>query len=82
MRDLSDAITERDDALKANQLLTDKSESLIEALNNSFEESKAKEESEVLSKMCRASASIFILGVCKGSGPFDLYILHRFRVVI
>jgi len=82
MRDLSDAITARDDAIKANQRLTDKSESLIEALNNAFEESKAKDESEVLSKMCRASASIFISGICQGSGPFNLYILHRFRVVI
>jgi hypothetical protein len=81
MRDLSDAITERDDALKSNQLLTHKSESLIEALDNALEESKAKEESEVLSKMCRASASIFILVACKGSGPFNLYILHRFRVI-
>ena len=81
MRDLSDAITERDDALKSNQLLTDKSESLIEALDNALEESKAKEESEVLSKMCRASASIFILVACKGSGPFNLYILPRFRVI-
>jgi hypothetical protein len=59
MRDLRDAISERDDALKANERLTDKSESLIEALNTASEESKEKEESKVLSKMCRASASIF-----------------------